>query len=85
MKVDAFDWNAVASKLQLFLPLVSLFSHVTSDRIRGNGLCLCQGRFQLNIRKSVFTRRVFKLWNGLSRAVVGSLKNRVDVALGDVV
>jgi len=67
-----------------------LFMRVESDRTRGNGFKMRQGRFRLDIRKKFFTQWVVTHWNWLPKEVVDApsveaFKARLDVALDSLV
>lgn len=58
---------------------VSLLCHVSRERMTGNGIKLCQGRFRLHIRKKKITERIIRHWNKLPRAVVESTSLQASV------
>jgi len=67
-----------------------LFTRVCSDRTRGNGFKMQEGRFKLNIRKKFLTMRVVRHWNMFPREVVAApslevFKARLDAALSSQV
>jgi len=67
-----------------------LFTRVYSDRTRGNGCKLKEGRFRLDIRKKFFAMSVVKHWNMLPREAVAApslelFKARLDGALSKLV
>ena len=67
----------------------NLFSKACSDRTRGNGFKLKEGRFRLGLRKRFFTMRLMKHWHGLYREVVDvpsleTFKARLDGVLSNL-
>lgn len=69
---------------------VSFFFQISSDRTRGSSLKLWQGRFRLDVGKSIITGRLLMHWDRLPREVVEPpslemFKSHVAVILGDMV
>ncbi|GAB0180042.1 hypothetical protein GRJ2_000469500 [Grus japonensis] len=67
-----------------------LFTRTWSDRTRGNGFKLKEGRFRLDTRKKFFTVRMVRHWKRLPREAVEApslevFKARLDGALGNLV
>jgi len=67
-----------------------LFTRVCSDRTRGDGSKLQEGRFRLDIRKKFFTMSMVKHWNRLPREAVDApslevFKARLDGALRNLI
>uniref|UniRef100_A0A8B9J1E0 Reverse transcriptase domain-containing protein n=1 Tax=Amazona collaria TaxID=241587 RepID=A0A8B9J1E0_9PSIT len=67
-----------------------LFIRDCSERTRGNGFKLKQGKFRWDMRKKFLTLRVVRTWNGLPREVVNAsspaaFKVGLDIALDGMV
>jgi len=67
-----------------------LFIRECSDRMRGSGFKMKEGRFTLGSRKKFLTAMVVRHWNRLPREVVDApslevFKDRLDGALSNLV
>lgn len=61
-----------ACKKSVLREVTDLFSLVSSNRMRVNGLELCHVRFRLYVRRVFFTEMVVKHWNRLFGQVINA-------------
>ncbi|KAK4825558.1 hypothetical protein QYF61_000146 [Mycteria americana] len=66
------------------------FTRACSDRTRGNGFKLKEGKFRWDIRKKFFTMSVARPWNRFPREVVGApslevFRIKLDGALSSLI
>ena len=87
-------WDFIASfqylKGTYRKPGDGIFTRAYSNRVRGNGFELEEGRSRLDIRKKFFTMKVVRRWNRLPREVVDApsleaFKARLDGAVSNLV
>jgi len=67
-----------------------LLTRACSDRMRGNGFKLKEGRFRLDVRKEFFTMKVVRHWKRLPREAVAApsleaFKASLDGALSNLI
>jgi len=78
-----------SSKSQLHPGFVGLFIRACSDRTRGSGFKLEEGRFRLDSKKKFFTTRMERHLNRLPSEVdlpsLEAFKARLDAALSNLV
>lgn len=65
--------------ITLYIFLKAGFDFFLSGLGIGNGLCLHQGRFRLDVRENFFMERVVRHWKWLLREVLESLETFKNV------
>jgi len=80
-RANLMRFNKAKSKVlhlgQVIRKRERLFTRACSDRTRGNGFNLKEGRFRLDMRKKFSTMKVLRDWIWLPREVVDALSLEV--------